>query len=366
MSIGLDFILRANSAAFTRGLAQASNSVKDLKKGLREFDVGNGIKGAFGIGGVIAGFRMAITNAMELRDAADKVGKEIDSGTRSVAEFGDALGKIGKGFKNALTDGLSFFTQLGDGMRRYFQNVTKEQEDAARKMVDVTGKAADEAEARLKKAREDNSPEKQAAAQEKLDKLNSQSQVKGTEAEKKLINLINERVALDEKLEQTGKATVAHKEIEAAILKNEMDSKEAAAALDKDALDKAEKKKDITIKEAKKEAKEVRDKFAPSVEQMAAMDVGGFAAGNDRRLQARKILEKEKFAAEAGGRGDIKGALRMGTKAQAMRANLEGVTGKGTALTAETAEAALKNALETTNKKLEGVLEQLKGLIKAQ
>jgi len=67
-----------------------------------------------------------------------------------------------------------------------------------------------------------------------------------------------------------------------------------------------------------------------------------------------------------GNRGDIAGALKLGTEADKMRKSLESVSGKGTALTAETAETALKNALENTNKELEGVREQLKGLIKAQ
>src|SRR6478736_839516 len=113
MAIGVDFILRASSAQFTKAMAGVNNSIKDVKKSLRDFDVGNGLKQALGVGGVIAGFRMAITNAQELRSEAAKLGNEIDSGTRSVAELGDALGKIGTGFKNGLTAGLSFFTQIG-------------------------------------------------------------------------------------------------------------------------------------------------------------------------------------------------------------------------------------------------------------
>lgn len=380
MSLGLEFILKANSAAFTKAMAGVNNSLKDVKKGLREFDVGNGLKNALGVGGIIAGFRLAITNAMELRDAAEKIGHTVDNGTRSVAELGDALGTIGTGFKNGLTAGLSFFTQIGDAARHYFQGVTQDQEDAARKMVATTGKAADEAEARLKKSREDNSPEKQKDAQEKLTKAQAEAGVKGTDAEKKLANLLNERVALEEKLAGTGKATVAHKEIEALIATNEKDTKEATASLDKDAAEKAKKSLDERIKGNKEynddvaeglamdreKQKEVREKFAPSVEQLAGMSAGGFADANDPRIKAKKILEKEKFAAEAGSRGDIKGAMKLGTEAQSMRDSLNKTAGSGTALTAETAESALKNALETTNKELEGVREQLKGLIKAQ
>lgn len=359
MSIGLDFVLRGNSASFTKAVAAANNSVKDLKKGLRDFDVGNGFKNALGVGGVIAAFRMAITNAQELRDEADKIGKSIDRGTRSVAELGDAVGRIGKGFKNALTDGLSFFTSIGDKARQFFQNVTQEQEDAARKMVAVTGKAADEAEARLKKSREENSPEKQAEAQAKLDKATREGMAKGTEAQKKLINLVNERADLEERLAKVGPQTVAAKEILADIAKNEMDTKEAAAAFDKEAADAKKKKREEF-------QKEVVDKFAPSVDQLAQMETGGFVEQNDPRLVARRIKEKERLAAEAGGRGDIKGALRLGTEAENLKKSLEGVTGKGTALTAETAETALRNALDTTNKELVAVKEAVAGIIKAQ
>lgn len=321
-SIGVDFILRASSAQFTKALASANNSIKDLKKGLREFDVGNGLKQALGIGGVIAGFRTAITNAQELRDEADKIGKSVDSGTRSVAELGDAVGNIGMGFKNALTTGLSFFTQVGDAARHFFFNVTQEQEDAARKMVATTGKAADEAEARLKKSKEDNSPEKQAAAQEELAKAQLELAMKGTEEGKKLALLTNERIALEEKLASVGKATVEHKKIQAEIAKNELETKKAAAALDKAALERAEKKKAETDKSNEKK-KDLVGKFAPSVEEMAGMDLGGFFDGKDPRLKARKILEDENRAKEAFARGDFKGGFAAAQSAQGARTALE-------------------------------------------
>ena len=380
MAIGLDFILRANSAAFTRGLAQANNSIKDLKKGLREFDVGNGLKQALGIGGVIAGFRMAITNAQELRDEADKLGKSIDSGTRSVAELGDAIGGIATGFKNGLTTGLSFFTQIGDRARQFFQGVTQEQEDAARKMVETTGKAADEAQARLKKSREDNSPEKVAAAQARLDKSSRESMTQGTDDEKKLKDLIAEQFDLEKKLRSLPPKTTEAINVRAALVENEKQQKQAQANLDKDAKEKEDKRLEQAIKnqdeineaqrkvkeEQAQKDKEIQDKFAPSVEQLANMSAGGFFDKNDPRIIAKKIKEREGFAAEAGGRGDIKNALKFGKEAQAMRESLAGKTGTGEALNAQTAEQAMKAALEQTNQELVAVKEQLQGLIKAQ
>lgn len=358
MSIGIDFILRANSASFTKGVAAANNAVKDLKKGLREFDVGNGAKNLLGIGGIIAGFRLAITNAQELRDEADKLGKEIDGGTRSVAQLGDAIGSIAKGFKNGLTEGLSFFTQLGDKARHFFQNVTQDQEDAARKMVETTGKAADEAEARLKKSREDNSPEKQAAAEEKLGKLQAQNAVKGTDAQKKLINLINERADLDEKLAKTPKETVAFKELQAQILQNELDTKSANEGFIKEADQLAEKKQEARNK--------LIDKIAPTIEELAQQDIASGTGGNDPRRRARQALKLEDQARAFGARGDIKRALELQNQAEGIRKGLSGQAAESQLLTPTTAKTAFEEALVDTNKELSELKAAISGIIKAQ
>jgi hypothetical protein len=340
MSIGIDFVLRANSAAFTKGLASVNNSMKDLKKGLREFDVGNGLKNALGVGGIIAGFRMAITNAQELRDEADKMGRSIDSSTNSVAQLGDAVAGIGKSFKNTLTEGLSFFTQIGDKARHFFQGVTQAQEDAARKMVAETGKSADEAEKRLKASREANSPEKMAVAQEKLNKAEREADIRGTDAEKKLVSLINERADLEGKLAKTAKNTVAAIDLKTAIAENvnaireankaidkEEESKKEKKAKDNEAIDKEEEsKKEKKAKDNEAVAKKNKDlvgRFGLSVEEMAAQELGGFTDGNDPRLKARKILADEEKARTLFGRGDFKGGLAAAQAAQGARQALE-------------------------------------------
>jgi len=356
--IGVDFVIRASTAGFQRGLASANNSLKDLKKSFREFNVGGGLGGLIGIGGIIAGFRSAITNAQELRDEAAKIGKAVDSGTQSVAELGDAIGRIGHGFRNALTDGLSFFTSLGDSARRFFQDVTAEQEDAARKMVETTGKAADEAEARLKRAREANSPEKQAAAQEKLSQAEMESMLKGTDAQKKLLKLTNERATLNEKLRNTPVATVAYKELQAEILRNETETRSAAEAFDREGNAEQEK--------ADKKRADILNKIAPTVEELAAQETGGWVEGNDPRLLARQALENEKWARELGQRGDIKGALKLQGKADELRKSISDVTAQSQTLTPDSAKAAVAAALETTNAKLDEVTKAVSGIIKAQ
>lgn len=358
MSIGIDFILRAKSAAFTQGLAAANNSLKDLKKSARDFDVGGGFKQALGVGGVIAGFRMAIQNAQELRDEAAKTGRAIDDSTRSVAEYGDALAKLFAGTKNAFTEGLSFFTRMGDAARRYFQDVTMEQERAAQKMVDTTAKAADEAEARLKKAREENSPEKIAAAQKQTADAWRESQYKGTEAEKKLVDLINKRVDLDEQAAKVGPKTVEAERIRAQIIENETAQKELQAQLTKD-------QQKETEKETEKK-KDLINKFAPTVEELAKQETGGFVSGDDPRLKARRILKQEEQARALFERGDFKGGLAAATAAQTARKNLEDRTSENGALTPKAAEQAFATALETTNAKLDDLEKAVSGIIRAQ
>jgi len=366
MSIGVDFILRASSAQFTKAMASANNSIKDLKKGLKEFDVGNGLKQALGVGGVIAGFKAVVSHAQDVRDEFEKMGKPVAAATRSVAEFGDMIENISKKAADMGVKVLSVFTKVGDGIRQIWQNTSEAEEDALRKMVEKTGKAADEQEKKLAASKEANSPEKQAAAQEKLDKAQRDSMAQGTDDEKKLVSLLNDQVALRKKLAKAGKETVEHKELETQLLENQTSVRD----LNQKMADK-EGQKELKLAEEQDKAfeekqKDVREKFAPSVEQLGQMDVGMGVSYNDPRLVARRILEKEKFAAEAGGRGDIAGAMRLGTEAQNMRDSLNKVSGNGTALTAETAESALKKALEQTNEELKGVQEQLKGMLKAQ
>lgn len=358
MSIGLDFILRARTAAFTSGIASANNAVKDLKKGIREFDVGGGFKQALGVGGVIAGFRLAITHAQQLRDEAKKAGKEVDRATQSVAEYGDTLGNIFDSAKSGLVSGLSFFTQLGDKARQFFQDVTEEQEDAARKMVETTGKAADEAEARLKKSREENSPEKVAAAREKADAAEAKAMAKGTEAQKTQIDLINERATLEEKIRKAGKGTVEYQNLRAALAENDAAIAKGAKAMDDEAKDKRD--------DLKKDEKKLIDKFAPTVEELAKQQTGGFVEGNDPRLLARRALAEEDKARALFGRGDFRGGLAAAKKAQGLRNTIEGQTSETGALTPKAAEDAVKEALTDTNDKLDTLTKAVSGIIKAQ
>lgn len=366
MSIGVDFVLRANSSGFTKAMGAANNGIKDLKKSFRDFDVGGGFKQALGVGGIIAGFRAAITNAQELRDEAEKTGKKIDDSTRSVAQYGDALGELWQGTKNLTTTTLSFFTRAGEGwgmLINRMRGVTREQE----KIAEGAARGAAEQE-KAAAALYAKKTERAKSIDAEIEDQNEKNANVGLSKEELRLKLLEKREAVLSRIDKMGPENtdpaynVARKEaqLEASRLTGEI------SKLGEDIFGESEQERKKKAAEAARQTKEITDKFAPSVEQLAEMGVGGFASANDPRLIARRIAEKERFAAEAGSRGDIRGALKLGTEADKLRKSLEGTTGKGTALTAETAETALRNALETTNKELTEVKEALAGIIKAQ
>jgi hypothetical protein len=386
MSIGIDFILRANSSGFTQGMASVNNSIKDVKKSFREFDVGHGLKNALGVGGIIAGFSAAINGAQKTRDELEKLGKPVDDATASVARYGDSIDALKKGTLSLAVATLSFYTEAGEGMGMFInrlRGISAEQEALAEKIA----KGAELQEKNLAALREKRGKEALTIDKE-VAESERKSQLAAMTDEEKRNKLLEERTQLLDEIEsmpvynefydaRVGEAgqihNVARKQKE--LKANELTSQIATlgTGLNKEAEDK-QAKLDSKAREELKLAQEsdekdrnaVMDKFLPTVEQLANMSAGGFAKVDDPRLLAKQVLEKEKFAAEAGGRGDIAGAMRLGAEANLLRAGLSNVTGKGTALTAETATAALKAALETTNNELVAVKEALAGVIKAQ
>lgn len=120
MAIGIDFILRASTAGFTRGIAAANNSIHDLKKSLKVGDVGNGIKQWLGAGAVIAGMRAIINHADEVRESLEKIGKPIPMSIASVARLGDGFKDLKNGVASLGVEILSIFTKLGDAAGQAF------------------------------------------------------------------------------------------------------------------------------------------------------------------------------------------------------------------------------------------------------
>jgi len=165
MSIGIDFILKATTEAFTAGMAKANNAIEDTKKSLKGFG-GSSLVNTIGVAGVIAGFKAVLNNAQEVRDELEKMGKPVDSATASVARYADSWDAVKKALQSTAVSGLGFFTQVGEGIGSLInrmRGVTAEQE-AQR---DQSAKDADRLEKQAKEKLLNHTELEKKAAEEK-------------------------------------------------------------------------------------------------------------------------------------------------------------------------------------------------------
>jgi hypothetical protein len=401
MSVPIDFVLRANTAAFTKGLAAAENGVSSLKKTLRSFG-GGALGGAIGIMGLIRGFQAATNHAQELRDKMEGMGQPVDDATRSVAEFGDALDRIKKGAAEVAVSVVSVFTRIGDAARRAMQGVTKAEEDAARAMERTTKKALDETLKAIEAAKRANSPEKMAEAERKLADVRRENAMRNSDAEGKLVLLLMRRMELEKEMNSLGSHTVARKEKEIELAKQDQAiaaqrsevAKEQADAAEREAKQ-VEKIRELgaksfdaadDIKRIKRDEATARaDRYLPTIEDLAARAEanerarGAYGIGssgslvsaldpNSPEMQAKRALELEKQAREAAMSMDLDPVTRLQraeqfqSEAEQIRANLSGFAqSSDTNIGAE-----FKDALATAEKRLEEINEAIRGLIKSQ
>ena len=312
MSIGIDFILRANTSSFTKGLAYVDNATSKLQKGLM--------------------------NKFEGRDLARGLTTALGL---SIDKIADKVARLWTGMSKGAEEA---YAQLG--------NLT----DTLTEKTITAGKAKLTDEQRYLLALTET---------ERLQKRIAENQGKTVEEQ---VRLTKDKIALLEKENELemAKAKIKSTDQQAAAKFAEWDKqaekdKEKELARDKAARDELEK-----AQESDREYRQgIQDKFAPSVEQLAGMDVGTGVGQNDPRLVARRILEKERFAGEAASRGDIAGALRLGGEATAMREGIAGMTGNG-ALTAASAKTAFADALTKTNEVLTEIRDGQSGIIRAQ
>lgn len=314
MSIGVEFVLKASTASFTRGLATIQNATDGLRRGLmKNFDgrdLARGLVTAFGLSvdKIADKFARLWTGvSKDAEEAYKRLGSLTDTLTEKTIEAGRAKLNDEQRYQLALTETARLQKQIAE-------NAGKTTEDQIKLTEDKIALLEKEKEA--------------AAAKAAMEKENSDREAKEIERQHKIQESVRE-----------------------AAEKERQEKKDLQRELDKN---------------YQKGEDQLREKFSPSVEQLAQMSAGGFFAADDPRIIAKQILEKEKNAAILGGRGDISGAIQLGREARTMREGLQNVAGSGTALTAETAETALRNALDTTNKELMEVKTALAGIIKAQ
>ena len=323
MAIGIEFLLKANTAAFTRGLATIDNATGKLQKSLM--------------------------NKFEGRDLA-------------------------RGLTTAL--GLSV-DKIADKIARMWTGMTKGAEEAYAQLGNLTDTLTEKTiAAGTAKLNDEDKYQLALLQSERLKKRIADNEGKTVEQQ---LQLTKDKIALLEKegqvAEMNAKRKAAYEKQFSDTFskwdKEKADREAAAEKKNKDARDELEKAQESdrqykqSIQDKDRQYKQsIQDKFAPSVDQLAGMDVGTGVGQNDLRLVARRIKEKEAFAAAAAGRGDIAGALRLGGEATAMRESISNMTGDG-ALTAATAKTAFTDALTQTNQVLTEIRDGQSGMIKA-
>lgn len=309
MAIGIEFLLKANTAAFTRGLATIDNATGKLQKSL--------------------------ANKFEGRDLA-------------------------RGLTTAL--GLSV-DKIADKFARMWTGVSQDAEKAFEKMVQLSNEVADlTIKTGTERLTDEQKLSKELIDQGRIEKKLAENKGKNQdeineryELTKRLILSQNEAKRIQNALdEKNSKNSSGRQEIRDQVTKARDDLEKEDRDFKKDQNEKYNRAEDALLK-----------RFAPSVEQLAGMNAGGFAAVDDPRLIAKQILEKEGFAAQAAARGDITSAVDLGRQARSMRESLQFVTGSGEALTSATAEKAFAAALTQTNEKLDTLTSAVGGVIKA-
>ena len=390
--IPVDFVLRANTAAFTRAVAGAEGRLQGLKKSLASFGGGN-LAGAIGITGLIAGFTGALKSAQAMRAELEAAGRPVDDLTRGAAELGDWFDSAAGAVKRFAVAAVGALTEVGATARRAMQGVSKEEEEAARRMAQESGKAALEAEARLAEARRANSPEKIAEAERKLADIRRDNAMKASDAEGKLVLLLARKLELEKERDALGAKTVARLEKEGEILKLNADIEAQRAEVSKE-----EKARDDQIRELgrqtweidaeqkeimREEAKARADRILPSIEDLAGRAAqnrearANYGIGsdgslvseldpNDPALRAERALQLEEKARAAALSADPVDRLQMApqfqAEAEALRQSLAGTVQSRDS----DVGAQFKDALKDTNDRLDEVVEKLGGLLKSQ
>lgn len=402
--IPVDFIIRANTAAFTKAMAGAENTIRGLKKSLAS--LGGGSFGtAIGILGIVRGFSSAITSAQQLRDELEKMGKPISDSVRSVAEYGDQIDNIKKSVTGLSVATLGFFTRAGEGLGlivNRLRGMSLQQQalyDQINRDTEKAIKARDEAE---QKFRKENSPEKLKAAQERLNQARIDGAKRAAETEERIRLIIEQKKNLESEINTIvdGRVDKIEKQIEVArleadlVLEKKKLEEEISAEKDKQAKIHKEintlqaRKADVEggIKDTKRDEATARaDRYLPTIEdlakraeqneqQRAAYGIGSSgslvsALGEDSpEMQARKALELERQAREAALSSDLDPKTRLERAAQ-FQSEAEEIRGRlsGFAQSSDTdIGGEFKEALSDAEKKLEEINESLKGLIKSQ
>jgi hypothetical protein len=254
---GVGFRFFAKTDELAAGLRQAGEEGKQLKKTLGdtfgESSVWKNLT-AVGIGTtLIRGFVLATENAQKLREEAERLGKPVDYATASVAKLGDAFDQAKQFGANAATFILSGYTMIGDEIGKVINRVRGVTE-AQEMFAERAAKAAEEAEKRLAKAREENNPDKIREAEKRLADARIEAAMKNADEVGKVYLLMQRELAIKEEIARVGERSVKGIELQgqlektrAEIIAENRKDQEKLAKAEEQALDAEFKAIDETL-----------------------------------------------------------------------------------------------------------------------
>lgn len=186
-------------------LVKSRGFIEDIKKGFK--DMGVSLQGA-GVGvifaAIIALTKEAVKEAQAQRDEYEKLGKPLDNATRSMASLGDAIKSAKEASVSAAGYILGGWTQIGElwgSLINRARGISEAQEEAARRGA----RAAEEADARVRKSREENNdPDKIKAAEKRLADFRSEQALARMNDEDRMNALLMKSVQLAEKINHGG------------------------------------------------------------------------------------------------------------------------------------------------------------------
>lgn len=143
----------------------------------------------------------SIKRAQEVREEFEKLGKPIDEETQRLAEFGDGISSLKRGTEDAVGTVVSYFNLVGQALG-YDINLLRGFDAAEQDLNEKTGRAADKQEAKRDAAvkRHAQDGEKAAAQDRQNSDAAFQNQLKGESVDKRLQDLLDERVRLQKEL----------------------------------------------------------------------------------------------------------------------------------------------------------------------
>jgi len=161
---------------------------------------------------------LATENAQKLREESERLGRPLDYATASVAKLGDAFDQAKQFGADAATFIVSGYTMIGDEIGKVInrvRGVTEAQEVYAERAA----KAAEEAEKRLAKAREENNPDKIREAEKRLADARIEAAMKNADEVGKVFLLMQRELAIKEEIARVGEKTVKGIELQGQLEK---------------------------------------------------------------------------------------------------------------------------------------------------